>query len=189
VVFADEIHPADRVRKTHSTSTATFVSVDGGPLGYLVEGAPVLVNPARRRHTLPRPSGALPRVAVYTATLGDDGLALEAMAPTLDGLVIAGFGVGHVPPGWVPLIDSLCARIPVVLTSRTGSGPVLSWTYGYSGSESDLQRRGVVPAGLLHPYKARLLLQFALAAGASSAQIGAAFAVAGLVSSTERWPF
>jgi L-asparaginase len=188
VVFADEIHPASRVRKTHSTSTGTFVSVDGGPLGYLVEGSPVLVNPRGRRHTLPRPS-SVPRVGVYTATLGDDGSALSAMAGVCDGLVIAGFGVGHVPQDWVPVIDVLCSRMPVVLATRTGSGSVLRQTYGYPGSESDLRRRGAIPAGFLHPYKARLLLQFALAAGASSAQIGAAFAVAGQVSSSVRWPF
>jgi L-asparaginase len=188
VVFADEIHPAARVRKTHSTSTGTFVSVDGGPMGYLVEGLPVVVNPRAARHTLPRPA-SWPAVGVYPATLGDDGAALAAMASVLDGVVIAGFGVGHVPQSWAALVESLCARMPVVLATRTGSGPVLRQTYGFPGSESDLRRRGCVPAGFLHPYKARLLLQFALAAGASSAQIGAAFAVAGLVSSTERWPF
>jgi L-asparaginase len=188
VVFADEIHPASRVRKTHSTSTGTFVSVDGGPVGYLVEGVPVVVNPRAARHTLPRPV-RVPSVGLYTATLGDDGSALAAMASVLDAVVIAGFGVGHVPSGWVALIDSLCARMPVVLATRTGSGPVLRQTYGYPGSESDLRRRGAVPAGFLHPSKARLLLQFALAAGATSAQIEAAFAVAGQVSSSGQWPF
>jgi L-asparaginase len=188
VVFADEIHPASRVRKTHSTSIGTFVSLDGGPLGYLVEGVPRLVNPLSSRFVLPRPS-SLPRVGLYTATLGDDGSALEAMAPVLDGLVIAGFGVGHVPSSWTPLIDSLCARMPVVLATRTGSGPVLSRTYGYPGSESDLRRRGVLPAGFLHPYKARLLLQFAMAAGATPAQLEATFDVAGQVSSSRQWPF
>jgi L-asparaginase len=188
VVFADEIHSAARVRKTHSTSVGTFVSVDGGPLGYLVEGVPRLVNPRSSRHTLPRPS-AVPRVGLYTATLGDEGSALEAMAPVLDGLVIAGFGVGHVPPSWVSLIDSLVERMPVVLATRTGSGPVLRQTYGFPGSESDLRSRGVVPAGFLHPYKARLLLQFALAAGATPAQLETAFDVAGQVSSSRQWPF
>lgn len=188
VVFADEIHPAVRVRKTHSTSIGTFVSVDGGPLGYLVEGVPRLVNPRSSRWVLPRPA-AVPRVGIYTATLGDDGSALEAMASVLDGVVIAGFGVGHVPSGWVSLIDSVCARMPVVLATRTGSGPVLGQTYGYPGSESDLRRRGMIPAGFLHPYKARLLLQFALAAGATPAQLEATFDVAGQVSSSRQWPF
>jgi L-asparaginase len=188
VVFADEIHPAARVRKTHSTGIGTFVSVDGGPMGYLVEGEPVLINPRADRHTLPRPA-TLPNVGLYTATLGDDGSALEAMASVLDAVVIAGFGVGHVPQSWAALVESLCERMPVVLATRTGSGSVLRQTYGFPGSESDLRRRGCVPAGFLHPYKARLLLQFAVGAGASSAQIGAAFAVAGLVSSSERWPF
>jgi L-asparaginase len=41
VVFADEIHAAAWVRKTHTTSGHTFVSANGGPLGYLVKGRPL----------------------------------------------------------------------------------------------------------------------------------------------------
>jgi L-asparaginase len=74
VVLADEIHAARRVRKTHSTSPATFASLNGGPLGYLVEGTPRLLNHLGSRHTIPVPSDARhPRVGLYTATLGDDG--------------------------------------------------------------------------------------------------------------------
>jgi L-asparaginase len=66
-----------------------------------------------------------------------------------------------------------------VLASRTGGGPVLTGTYGFPGSERDLIHGGLVPAGFLHPYKARILLQLSLAAGAGPAQIGTAFARAG----------
>ena len=189
VAFADEIHPARRVRKTHATSPAAFVSVDGGPLGYLVEGEVRLVNRLPERHTLPAPTGPLPRVGVYTATLGDDGEALAAMAPRLDALVIAGFGAGHVPGTWPSLVEALCARMPVVLASRTGAGSSLTRTYAFDGSESDLRRRGVIPAGWLHPYKARLLVQLALAAGAGREEIRAALAVEGGLAGPARWPF
>jgi L-asparaginase len=206
VVASDEIHAARRVRKTHSTSVATFASPDGGPLGYLVEGVPRFVNrPARRSRSYPPtvsppaavPSGTgdgteqatltydrdeqvwLPRVGVYTATLGDDGALLEDFSSTLDGLVIAAFGVGHVHSAWPERLSRITARIPVVLASRTGAGPVLRSTYDYPGSELDLLRRGLIPAGFLHPYKARLLLQFLLSRGAGREQIIEAFATEG----------
>jgi len=44
VVFADEIHAARRVRKTHSAAGSTFQSPTGGSLGYLVEGQPRIVS-------------------------------------------------------------------------------------------------------------------------------------------------
>jgi L-asparaginase len=177
VVLGDEIHAARRVRKTHTTSVATFASPDGGPLGYLVEGAPRIMNHPPRRAAVPHPGAEpLPLVGLVTATLGDDGALLPVFAEHLDGLVVAAFGVGHVPSGWPPVLEKIAARIPVVLTSRAGSGSVLSGTYDYPGSEQDLIRRGLVPGGFLHPYKARLLLQFLLAAEAGRDKITEAFA-------------
>ncbi|MEU6068713.1 hypothetical protein ABZ864_30715 [Streptomyces sp. NPDC047082] len=67
-------------------------------------------------------------------------------------------------------------RMPVVLTSRTGSGSVLRHTYGAIGSETDLQRRGLINGGFLDPYKARILLRLMLAGGADREAITAAFA-------------
>jgi L-asparaginase len=178
VVLADEIHAAGRVRKTHSTSVATFSSPNGGPLGYLVEGRPQIVNRRTHRYSLPMPS-ASPNVGLYTATLGDDGSLLAAVARQVDGLVVAGFGVGHVPESWLPMLTEAAALIPVVLASRTGSGPVLTGTYGFPGSERDLVGRGLIPCGFLHPYKARVLLHLALAAGTSHRQIAAVFTASG----------
>ena len=165
VVFADEIHAAARVRKTHSTSPATFASPNGGPLGYLVEGVPTLLQRPAARHTLGPPPGELPRVGLYTATLGDDGALLPGYGARLDGMVVAGFGVGHVPEAWLDDLTALAARIPVVLASRTGAGPVLTGTYGYPGSERDLLDRDLIPAGWLDPLKARILLTLTLARG------------------------
>ena len=179
VVFADEIHAAARVRKTHSTSTGTFNSPNGGPLGYLIEGVPTIINRPAARFTIPAPPQHQPRVGLYTATLSDDATVLAAVAVQVDGLVVAGFGVGHVPESWVPVLTDVAARIPVVLASRTGAGPVLSATYGFVGSEKDLLDRGLIRAGLLDAYKSRILLYSLLATGADHPAIAAAFDQAG----------
>ncbi|WP_431043202.1 asparaginase [Streptomyces sp. P1-3] len=117
-----------------------------------------------------------PRVALYTAALDDDGALLDGLADTHAGLVVAGFGVGHVPAPLAPVLGALAERIPVVLASRCGSGSVLRATYGAVGSEVDLQRRGLIDAGLLDPYKARILLRLLLADGADRSAVAAAFA-------------
>ncbi|BCJ55879.1 L-asparaginase [Actinoplanes sp. NBRC 14428] len=189
VVMADEIHPARRVRKTHSTSIATFASPNGGPLGYLVEGQVVIVNRVYGRHVVPAGGQSSPLVRLYTATLGDDSAPLAALSASADGLVVAGFGVGHVPESWLATLTEVAARIPVVLTSRAGSGPVLTETYGFPGSERDLISRGLIPAGLLDPYKARILLHLALAAGADRDQVSAAFTAAAGLGASGEWPW
>jgi L-asparaginase len=81
-----------------------------------------------------------------------------------------------VPSVLVEPLEDLADRVPVVLATRCGVGPVLASTYGFAGSETDLLRRGLLPAGRLHPYKARLLLRALLAAGVDRAGIAAALA-------------
>ncbi|GII55869.1 L-asparaginase [Planotetraspora thailandica] len=180
VVSADEIHAASRVHKTHSTSVATFASPDRGPLGHVVEGRPQFVSSPRDRVTVRLPSeAAFARVALVTATFGDDGASLRLFADACDGMVVAAMGVGHVPVAYLDALTVLAERAPVVLTSRTGAGPVLTGTYGYPGSESDLLGRGLISAGFLHPYKARMLLTALLTAGASRDEIAEAFSRAG----------
>ena len=177
VVFKEEIHAARWVRKTHSTSTATFVSPNTGPIGHVVEDrVRVLTRPLRLDGVHGRAEPAVldaTRVALYTVTMDDDGLLLKGLADTHQGLVVAGFGVGHVPSALAPVLGELAAAMPVVLTSRTGGGSVLRNTYKSVGSESDLLQRGLIDGGFLDPYKARVLLRLLLA---TDDDITAAFA-------------
>jgi L-asparaginase len=76
----------------------------------------------------------------------------------------------------LPALDEILAVMPVVLTSRSGAGPVLADTYGAPGSERDLLARGVINGGFVHPFKARVLLRLLVAAGAGRDEIAGAFA-------------
>jgi L-asparaginase len=188
VVFADEIHAARFVRKAHTTSVTAFTSPSAGPLGHVIEGRiRLLTRPVRPVLDIRGPlapdapgSGRGPvRVGLATVALGDDGEFLRAAAATADGLVVGGFGAGHVPPGVAYVLSELARRMPVVISSRTGSGTVLEGTYGWVGSEKDLTSREVISAGFLDPPKARLLLHLLLSRGADRAAIAAVFAAAG----------
>jgi L-asparaginase len=138
VVFGDQIHAARWVRRTHSTSPTAFTSFPGS-IGYLAEKRVVVWNrPDRLPRIAPEQATRAVRAAVATLGLGDDWTVLEAIGATVDGLVVAGFGVGHVPAACLDALTALAIRMPVVLASRTGSGPVLTETYGFPGSESDL---------------------------------------------------
>jgi L-asparaginase len=182
VAFQDEIHAARHVRKAHSTSPATFVSPDLGPLGHVLEGVPRFLAALPARHAITgwtRERVDATKIALYTVTLDDDGLLLAGPDHSHQGLVLAGFGAGHVPAGIVAALAEINAVMPVVLTSRTGSGSTLRHTYGGPGSELDLLARGLISGGFLHPYKARVLLRLLVAAGAPRADMAAAFAALG----------
>jgi L-asparaginase len=180
VVFADEVHAARFVRKSHTSSTATFVSSNAGPIGLLSEGQPVLLTSVTRRPVYPSVGGFHARVPLLAVGMDDDPGALPALAEGCSGLVVAGLGGGHVPPSWASPLGELAGRLPVVLASRTGAGAVLAHTYGAPGAEIDLLGRGLIGAGMLDPYKARVLLRVLLAAQVvpDRAQLSAAFAAA-----------
>lgn len=180
VVLGDDIHAARWVRKTHTTSPAAFRSPDTGPVGLVAEGRPrIVARPLRHQFNLDVTEPKAVRTAVLPVVLGDDGEILRRAGGGLDGLVVAGFGVGHVPAATVDVLTELATAIPVVLASRIGSGPVLTATYGFAGSESDLLSRGLIGAGALDCYKARVLLHLLLAAGTDRGQIAKAFEIFG----------
>lgn len=177
VVFNDEVHAARFVRKTHTSSPATFRSVTVGPLGWIVEGRPRIAFRMPALAGVPYAvDGEVPAVALLTAVLGDDSRLIGQVAALgYSGLVLEAFGGGHVPAHVVPALAELAARLPVILASRTGGGEMLQHTYGFPGSERDLLARGLIPAGFLDGRKARILLSVLLASGCDLAGVRTAF--------------
>lgn len=142
--------------------------------------------PYRLAMPVPKPARQA-TVGLHAVTFDDDPALLGAVGTRLDGLVVAGFGVGPVPESLVDTLTTLAERIPVVLTSRTPAEPTLTHTYGFPGSEQDLIARGLIPAGWLHPYKARILLRALLSGEAKPQEVATAIATAGGFTEHTAW--
>ena len=93
----------------------------------------------------------LPKVAIlYFATDADPAM-MEYAASRSDGIVIAGAGAGEFSLAWRSALER--CTVPVVVSSRTGCGPVL---------QEAMVCANAVAAGTLQPAKAAVLLRLAL---------------------------
>lgn len=134
----------------------------------MCEGTPVYINTLSRLPKIDTTQfNADVKIGFYESLLDGDAEMLQSMFESgkYDGIVIAGFGAGHVSGDEVDIIERHACRIPVVVASRTYGGRTAKKTYGFLGSEIDLQTKGAMLAGWLSPRKARLLLWALLAAG------------------------
>jgi L-asparaginase len=172
VVLNEEVHAAAAVRKMHTSSPAAFRSPSVGPIGWLVEGVPRLRDRPFPRVLVRPEEGRLPPVALVKIAIGDDGWWIDPVRSHAAGLVVEGMGGGHLPGWLVQRLEPLAREMPVVLTSRTGDGEVLTSTYGgFPGSESSLIDAGLIPGRMLPALKARVLIALVLAAGGGRPQV------------------
>ena len=159
VVMHGQIHQACSIRKTDSLALQAFSSPIVGPAGTLVEDTVRYFRQRPRQMRLPLPTQTTQKIALLEASLCADTLLLEnILGLGYDGLVIAGFGAGHVSESWADVLEKIAEKIPVIIATRTGSGSTAQSTYGFIGSEMDLIRKGASMAGFLCPRKARILL-------------------------------
>jgi L-asparaginase len=179
VAIDDEIHAARRVAKRDTCALAAFSSGPFGPLGRLHEGRISLANQVVKAPAVAPPARTDPLVVLLESTLGDCAGAAELVlgSPAVSGVVLAGFGAGHVAADIADLVAR--SAVPVVAASRTGSGPVFEATYGFPGSERDLIAKGAIPSGWLQARKARLLLMLLLGNDLPDAHIRTMFAAHG----------
>ncbi len=98
--------------------------------------------------------------------VGDTGDLLDLARPKHDGVVIAAFGSGNVPPGAVPAIARWIEEgKPVVLGTRCPTGMV-SPLYAFEGGGARVVGMGAIPAGPRALSQARMELMIAVSAGA-----------------------
>lgn len=161
VLLNDTIYAARDATKTATHRVETFQAPDTGPLGYAdADGEVVFYH--RHRMTPAWPEfdceqlGELPRVDVVLSYVGADGALIDAaVAAGAAGLVSAGTGAGRPTPDEQAAFERALDRgVVVCQSSRVGSGRVSR----APGPAS----RGIVAAGNLQPWKAKVLLALAL---------------------------
>jgi len=162
VVMNGQINAAREVTKTNTLDVETFQTLGFGMLGVAdVEEVRFYRSPMRRQTIPLRPADRLPTVEIVTEYAGSDGRVIRALLEqgTMEGLVVAGLGLGHVSSGSVAAIREVRARgIPVVTSTRVLTGRIVPI---YSNNV-ELLDAGVVLAEDLSPQKARVLLMLGM---------------------------
>lgn len=159
VVLNYDIHAARFVQKSHTALPSAFHSPLVGPIGIVAERRARFYARVTSTPCMPLEFGAPPPIAIVQIAMGDDDRLVRALADLgYAGVVVEAMGAGHVPASMAEALGELAERVPVVLASRSLTGPVFEKTYGYPGGEIDLIKRGLVPSGYLTALKARLLL-------------------------------
>ena len=178
VVMDDTIHGARDVTKTNTLRVDAFSSPMAGPLGRVDGDGRVVITSRQARGTTQRGAyagvdlRALSRVDVLASYQGADGALIDAaVAAGARGIVSAATGDGYPTPWQVEALERASAEgVAIVQSTRVGSGRVPPLPA--------LLARGWIPADDVNPWKARILLRLALAAGEDLPTIRARFAAA-----------
>lgn len=165
VLLDDTVHGARDVTKSNTLRVTAFTDGAAGPLGWVDADGRVVLAHAPARATALRGRFAevdlrgLPRVDLVVTYTGADGALVDAaVAAGARGIVSAGSGDGYPTPLEVEALERASAGgVTVVQSSRVGAGRVVR--------VPALVARGWVAADDLQPWKARVLVRLALAAG------------------------
>ncbi|MHC5226020.1 asparaginase [Ignatzschineria sp. LJL83] len=168
VVMNNWVYEAKWVEKKHTSDVDAFHS-QVGPLGIVFEQGVSYFKQSSQRCYFPKPNLMNKKVFLYQATLNDTSDILDLIFKEIDGVVISGVGAGHVSKEVAEKLSIITEHIPVVIASSTLSGSTAYKTYGYIGSEMDLQKRGAVMSGWISPKKSRILATIALSNNADVA--------------------
>lgn len=171
ICIQDSIYAPADVLRISNFNRAGLLAFPESPLGVFSQpsGGYISLRFPRHRYIQKMIKPLARNIPVLAASLGDGDVILRALLDKrfeeLDGLIVSGLGDGDVPSAWVPLLRKILrSEIPIVLTSRYPDGFVQA-TENYEGSASQLLEMGLISAGMLSPYQARIKLAVGLAAG------------------------
>lgn len=169
LVFNDHVHAARDVVKSHTSKLETFTAPDRGPVAeFTPTGIRFFREPRSYSATADVGAGDVieAEVPIVTTALGVGGDQVRrAVDAEVDGIVVAGTGLGNTTAALCDAIEvAIDAGVPVVVSSRCHAGATAP-LYGKGGGGKTLERLGVVEAGDLPPWKARIKLAVALAGG------------------------
>ena len=171
VVMNGQINAAREVTKTNTIEVETFKSLEFGALGVADLGAVRFYRAPLRRQTIPlTDTQTLGRVEIVSQYAGADGrvISLLLQQGNLNGLVIEGFGLGHVTSGTLEAIKQVRGKgIPVVLSTRVYTGRVIP----LYAIDVELQTLGCIRADNLSAQKARVLLMLAMTKTSNSEEL------------------
>ncbi len=169
VVMNGKIHSARFVTKANTTHPDAFHSQNGGILGQVVENKITFYVKTSKVKTIPLLEKNINSIKVNVPILKtalDPGMGFwDCLISSVDGIVLEAMGGGHVPSCLIdPIHEASSNDIPVVITSRCGSGPLLRETYSFKGGEKSLIKAGAIFSNL-PGLKARIKLVSLLSAG------------------------
>ena len=162
VVMNGQINAAREVTKTNTIEVETFKTLEFGALGVADLGAVRFYRAPLRRQTIAiSDQQTLGRVEIVNQYAGADGRIISLLLEQgkLDGLVVEGFGLGHITSGTLDALKEVRRRgIPVVLSTRVYTGRVVP----LYARDVETQQIGCILADNLSAQKARVLLMLAL---------------------------
>ncbi|MBR0713236.1 asparaginase [Bradyrhizobium liaoningense] len=167
-VLNDKIEAARSITKTNTTSIETFVSPNGGPIGYVDTAGGIRFlaqSSSLKRANYPLPaSEPLPRVEIIYSHANMDSVPIEdAISHGAKGIVLAGVGDGNTSKQALEALEAAAKKgVVVVRSSRVRSGFVTR------NVEVDDDKNGFVVSEDLNPQKARVLTQLLIASGVSA---------------------
>lgn len=158
VVMNEKIHSPLWLQKQYSLNIETFHSKDMGAV--FEDKVHFFISPFRYE-TFPLPSKMTKIAFAFSLNLDEDISILE-YAKKFSAIIIAGYGAGHTSKKFAKKLESIAKKIPVIICSRNTYPFAASNTYGYPGSEIDLQNKGCIMGGFLDFKKARILASLIL---------------------------